>query len=343
MEALIPEKNRKPGVCYAVTSDGIEVPVIDVTNTSFRVEMGVKELEIAVEKAVLDVKNREKSPPAARQRQMEELLHESFLAPKIAGAQGKVLDGMSTYFLKLGPDNLGEGYAKSIDRLIAGSLPCLSNRIRLHDMARLMTDMLAPVLARRRGSPLCFVNIAGGPVMDSLNTLLLTRAEHPDTLRDRRIVIHVLDTDSTGPLFGARAAAALTTAGGPLSGLAVDVRHVPYDWSSRTPLRELLVSLRADNAVVAGSSEGGLFEYGSDEDIIANLNAFHDETAAETVVVGSVTRADGSARILNEASGAAVQLRDLEAFASLAAGAAWKVARMLESPLSHDVALVKDT
>ena len=55
-----------------------------------------------------DVKNREKSPPAERQRQMQELLHGSFLAPKIAGAHGKVLDGMSTYFLKLGPDNLGE-------------------------------------------------------------------------------------------------------------------------------------------------------------------------------------------------------------------------------------------
>ena len=42
LETLIPEKNRKQGVCYAVTADGIEVPVIDITNTRFRVEMGVR-------------------------------------------------------------------------------------------------------------------------------------------------------------------------------------------------------------------------------------------------------------------------------------------------------------
>ena len=186
---------------------------------------------------------------------------------------------MSTYFLKLGPDNLGEGYAKSVDRVIAGSLPCLSNRLRLQDMARLMTDALAPVLAARQGSPLHLVNIAGGPVMDSLNMLLLMRTEHPDALRGRGIVIHILDTDSTGPEFGARAAAALAATGGPLGGMAIDVRHVPYDWSSPTPLKELLASLRAASAVVAGSSEGGLFEYGSDQDIVSNLKVFHDETS----------------------------------------------------------------
>jgi hypothetical protein len=343
LETRIPEKNRKPGVCYAVTGDGIEVPVIDVTNACFRVEMGPTELATAVKKAVEDVKNREKTPPAEMQRQMQELLHGSFLAPRIAGARGKVLDGMSTYFLKLGPDNLGEGYAKSVDRVIAGSLPCLSNRLRLQDMARLMTDSLVPVLAARPGSPLHLVNIAGGPVMDSLNALILVQTEHPDALRHRGIVIHILDPDSAGPEFGARAASALAAPGGPLSGLAVDVRHVPYDWSFPTPLKELLVSLRATGAVVAGSSEGGLFEYGSDEDIVATLKIFHDETAGETAVVGSVTRADGDARVLNEASGAAVRLRGLPAFTSLVAHAGWKVARMRESPLSHDVVLMKDT
>ena len=28
----IPEQHKKPGVCYAVTDGGLELPVIDITN-----------------------------------------------------------------------------------------------------------------------------------------------------------------------------------------------------------------------------------------------------------------------------------------------------------------------
>ena len=31
----IPEQNKKPGVCYAVTDDGLELPVIDITHPAF--------------------------------------------------------------------------------------------------------------------------------------------------------------------------------------------------------------------------------------------------------------------------------------------------------------------
>lgn len=124
-------------------------------------------------------------------------------------------------------------------------------------------------------------------------------------------------------------------------GLAIEIRHEPYDWSSPELLRGLALSLGAREAVVAGSSEGGLFEYGSDEHIVANLKAFHEATGKDAVIVGTVTRADGSARILNEAGGAAIRLRGLEAFSTLAGSAEWHVARVVDSPLSHDVVLVK--
>ncbi len=35
MQIKIPEKNKKPGVCYTITDDGLELPVIDVTNPVF--------------------------------------------------------------------------------------------------------------------------------------------------------------------------------------------------------------------------------------------------------------------------------------------------------------------
>jgi hypothetical protein len=40
-----------------------EVPVIDVTNVSFHVQMAGTQLAIAFEKAVEDVKNKERTPP----------------------------------------------------------------------------------------------------------------------------------------------------------------------------------------------------------------------------------------------------------------------------------------
>jgi hypothetical protein len=344
MEILIPEKDKRPGMCYAVTGDGIEVPVIDVTHPGFRVDIDAQELAAATEKAVAEVKRQSQMPHAEQQPQLQELWNGSFLAPRIAAARGTVLDGMSTYFLKLGPDNLGRGYRKDIDRAIAGSLPCLSNRLRLQDMARLMSDSVAPLLAARPGRALHFVNIAGGPGMDSLNAILLVRREHPDLLRNRAIVIHLLDPDSAGPAFGARAATALQAGDGPLHGLGVDVRHEPYDWSSPGLLRELIRSPRAEDAVIAGSSEGGLFEYGSDEHVIANLRAFHEATDPAAVMVGTVTRADGFSRILYETGGgAAVRLRGMDAFEGLARAAGWRVARVVDNPLSHAVVLTKDT
>jgi hypothetical protein len=344
MSIRIAENDKRPRVSYAMTDDGIELPVIDVTSPAFRVDMSPHELAAATEKAMTDMKSRLQLPPQEQQRQIQGLWNESFLAPRIAAARGKVLDGMSTYFLKLGPANLGRGWARDIDYAIAASLPCLSNRLRLQDMARLQADSLAPLLDVRPGRPLHMLNIAGGPGMDSLGAILLLRREHPQLLGGRTIVVHLLDPDAAGPSFGARAVAAIQAVGGPLHGVDVEMRHEPYDWSSPRRLRELTLSVRAQDAVIACSSEGGLFEYGSDEDIVANLRAFGEAAGAQAVAAGSVTRADGFSRVLYEAGdGAAVRLRGMDAFADLAHIAGWRVTRVVDNPLSHSASLVRDT
>ena len=57
-------------------------------------------------------------------------------------------------------------------------------------------------------------------------------------------------------------------------------------------------------------------------------------------VVGSVTRADGFGRVLAEAGGgAAVRPRGRDAFAALARSAGWRVARVVDNPLSSVVSL----
>ncbi len=95
---------------------------------------------------------------------------------------------------------------------------------------------------------------------------------------------------------------------------------------------------------MAASSEGALFEYGSDEDVTGNLQVLSELAPPDTVVVGSVTRADDLGVKLNGAglgSRAALQFRGLEAFTALALRSGWKLTRAIDRPLSHDVLLEK--
>ncbi|HZM49312.1 MAG TPA: hypothetical protein VFE68_02420, partial [Vicinamibacteria bacterium] len=112
-------------------------------------------------------------------------LRRSVLGRALMGAAGTFLPGMPTYLLKLGPDHLGTGYAQEIDRRIAASPPGLGVRVRLLDVATLLAEGLAPLLAVARREPLHLVNIGGGPASDSLNALVVLRKEHPVLLEGR--------------------------------------------------------------------------------------------------------------------------------------------------------------
>jgi hypothetical protein len=163
-------------------------------------------------------------PPSALQAMRES----SILMRATTDAADSVLPGIATYLFKLGPANLGDGYASDLDRAIAAGITPLSMRLRLRHMARALADGLAPMLSSRPG-PLQIVNIAGGPAGDALNALILLWKERRELLC-RPVSIHVLDTDAAGPGFGARALEALRGAGAPLEGLNATLLHVPYDW-----------------------------------------------------------------------------------------------------------------
>jgi hypothetical protein len=184
--------------------------------------------------------------------------------------------------------------------------------------------------------PLDFVNIAGGPGMDSLNALLILRRDHPGILAEREVQISVLDLDEVGPRFGQAALAALVE--GPLRGSRVGFRHERYDWNEADGLRPTLNEVRARGAIAICSSEGGLFEYGTDAAVETNLRTLRDYPEVQAVV-GSVTRADAASRKLLETSSAALRPRGLNAFRDLAQKANWNVARVIEGPFSDQVVL----
>jgi len=333
------EKNRKPGVHYALAPHGpdeLELPVIDVTHPAFALALTEEEIAARVASSLAEQRSFDELPPQALR-----LLRESILGRGIAGSAGRFLSGLSTYLLKVGPDNLGDAYATPIDRRIAASAQALSVRLRLQDMATLLAEALAPRLAAAAGRPLRFVNIAGGPAMDSLNALILLRRDHPQALAGRQVRIDVLDQDADGPAFGARALAALTAPGGPLAAIDAQLLPIRSNWSDTGPLRDLLRELRTVGAVVVGSSEGGLFEYGSDADIAANLDCLRDEAPDHFVMTGSVTRDDETSRRLRRGSSHAIRPRGLEVFRALAARSGWRIARAVPRPLSDQVALVR--
>lgn len=337
------EKNKKPDLRYALApraKDGdLELPIIDVTHPAFAVALTEEELDAEVARFLAGPQPFTKLPPFLRRALLGLFLRKSLLARGIRKSEAAFLPGLSTYLLKLGPDNLGEAYATPIDRRIAASVPALSVRLRLQDMAMLLAETLAPRLAAEPGRSLRLVNIAGGPAMDSLNALILLRRDHPQALAGRRVWIDVLDQDQDGPTFGARALAALVASGGPLDGLDAKLLATRSNWSDTGPLGHLLRGIREEGSIAIASSEGGLFEYGSDGEIGATLACLRDEAPADFTVVGSVTRDDETSRRLRQGTRHAIRPRGLEVFRALAARGGWQIARAIGRPLSDQVVL----
>jgi hypothetical protein len=322
----------------ALTDDGQTWPVIDITDPAFSHEPTDAELDASGAAFLAEAARRARIPRFIHRFILRIVLRKSLLGPGLLAASGGFVTGLNTYLLKLGPDNLPAG-ASAIDRRIAESFPAISTRLRLKDVARLLAEDLESRLAPNDERPLVLVNIAGGPAADSLNALVLLRRARPGLLIGRRVEVRILDQDAHGPSFAARCAAALMHGDGPLAGLDLHVTHAVYDWRLTDGLRRCLDDARAANACVAISSEGGLFEYGLDAEVIANLRTMADAAPADTRVTGSVTRGDGPARAAQAATDVQVRPRTLDEFGALAASAGWTIDRAIARPFCFDVRL----
>lgn len=332
MPNLRPEANKKPGVCYALTPDGLELPVIDVTHPAF------------AEPALSDAELREgftrflkRSPFRRLPRFLRSMLFQRMMRRSLVGrclleARNSFVSGTSTYLMKLGPGMLGDAYAQPLDRHFAQGPSLVAMRLRLHDMAHYLAEALRPALEANPQAPLQFIDIAGGPAADAWNALLLLRRHRQDLLDDHPIAIDVFDQDEAGPAFGRAAVAALCAEAAPLHGLSVAFRRLAYDWRDTAALREALAARPADTIAVA-SSEGGLFEYGDDAAIVANLTVLA-QAGGVLAVAGTFTSDDHLSRKMRQDRGAATHPRPAAAFAALAAQSGWSIAQLREIPLS---------
>lgn len=323
-------------VVQAALPDGRSVPLIDIDHPAFAVNLSDAELEAQAETYERESgRLRELSPD------VRAALAQSTLGAAVMAASGTYLAGLPTYLFKLGPEHLG-AFDSPLDRRLAASFPALTMRIRLQDVVHLLAGGLRTALRDGEASrPLLLVNVAGGAAADSWNALMQLRREEPGRLDARRITIAVFDGDSEGPAFGAAAVRALHGRGAAFEGLDVEFRHIVYDWSDDGALERTLDELGAREAICGLSSEGGLFEYGSDADIVSNLRAFHSASSPDAVVVGTVTHDSERARRLANRSGAATIPRSLAAFSRLASLGGWEVESANERPFSRHVRLVK--
>lgn len=122
----------------------------------------------------------------------------------------------------------------------------------------------------------------------------------------------------THPAFGARLLEALQA-----EGAAATFHALVYDWAKPQQLKPLLDRLSRNGAALAGSTEGGLFEYASNEQIVANLEVTHAGAPDDCVMVGPVVRdassLDPRLRPAKNVEGRpAIRCLGLEAFGGLA-------------------------
>ena len=298
-------------VLYARTEDGVELPIVDVTNAAFAVAPTEAELSALCVEYVAESRRRRETPAP-----MVAALKSTRIGSGLIAASGTYLDGMTTYLLKVGAENLGSD-AHPIDRQIAASFPALMTRIRLQDMARLAADALAAQLEAERSRPVCLINIGGGVAADSWNALIHVQQGAA------RAAGGAGDCDcgagswtSGGGIRSAGCGGSGGLRGAPLEGLKIEFRHLPYTWAEAERLPELLDELGAKEAACVVSSEGGLFEYGSDAEIVANLVALREGSGVDAAIVGSVTREGEATSESRAAVGAATYPRTLEGLGS---------------------------
>jgi hypothetical protein len=326
-------------IAYAKTREGFELPVIDLTNPRFAVPDDPAAIRALHDASVAEERRRRLIPKFIMGLMLRRAAKKSRLIRALFRPDAGFLDGLSTYVMKLGADNLVPPYDTPIDRRLAASPHIVLLRLRMQQVAHLVAQGIADDLAGApAAAPLSLINIGGGPALDSINALILLRRARPELLR-RPIAIEVLDGSPDGAFFGANALAALQADPVPLAGLDIGMRHHDYDWDRPAALESLVEKLVSTGAIIAASTEGALLEYGSDQAIVANLLALRANGAGVRLVAGSVTCADETRRRMIAQTRFKLVPRGLAGFAPLAAQAGFRIAKAESALLSDQVLL----
>ncbi|RUT46599.1 hypothetical protein EJP82_12180 [Paenibacillus anaericanus] len=267
--------NQDQPIPYAVFENGIQFLIVDITHPLFNASIDEQAYHLSCLKSVRSIESLKKMPGFIRN-----------IFVKMSNVDNSYLSGMRTLLYKLGPD-LSRGIKLGFrDKWAVKQTSFMGLRIRLRDLCRRQSELLQTQLKQFPERNLCFFNIAGGAATDSINTLILIQESDPELLKGRKIEINILDIDTFGPNFAKRCIDVLMQPGERFYGLDIAVNIIHYDWSQSEAI--LKMSLERSGWIQLCSSEGGLFEYGSDSDIIENLNYFFTNSSEDARVTGSL-------------------------------------------------------
>jgi hypothetical protein len=281
------EKNKIAGLSYAFTENGIELPVLDITHPLFIKSINEEYLGKMLKKIEEKGEERAESFNKIPGFIKDYLARHSYIMAgfMLKETEDTFLSGISTLMMKYGPGIIGKGRGKFFDRLGSKALGAILLRMRVRDICQLEKNVLEAQLKANRSKKLCFINIAGGAACDSINTLILIYKIDHSLLKGREIEINVFDIDRFGPFFAANCIESLKSDGNYFSELNISLKYINYNWNKPSVLREFLSTKR--DCLTFASSEGGLFEYASDEEIIRNLNVLSENCPENTKTVGS--------------------------------------------------------
>jgi len=279
-------KNKLPGLSYAYTLNGVELPVMDITHPNFIScidEDKLKKMIPYVEKnAERNAKKFNRIPKFMKNY----FAKHSFAMAELMQGEESFATGISTLMMKLGPKLIGKGEKRFWDRQVTKGFGALLIRMRGRDISKCQAESLIPVLEKDPEKNLCFINIAGGAASDNINALFLIQKENAELLKNRKIEINVLDIDNFGPGFAERCIEALKMSGGKFHNLNISFSHIHYDWNYTKELGELLLSRK--DWIQLCSSEGGIFEYCSNNVIIQNLNTIYNNSSQDVIITGTL-------------------------------------------------------
>jgi hypothetical protein len=327
----IPEKNKVSGLSYVYTDCGLELPVLDITHPLFTASINEESLEALCKESAQRAKSMKEMPDA----QKKMILETSYIFGRYFNKDPHptYLSGMSTYMLKLGPNLIGGGEERNIDRMITMGVVSVAARMRLRDICRQQVNALVPQLMAAPGKELCLINIAGGAAADSINTLILVLEENQSLLKNRKIEINVFDIDIDSPNFAGRCVEALKTPGCHFHGLDISFNHLKYNWADTRDIIDFLA--KKSDCILTGTSEGGLFEYASDEEIKNNLDALYDNSADDMQFTGTVIHdidtVDPTMAAMAEESRGALRLRGTAGLETILEKTKWKLDNAMEN------------
>jgi hypothetical protein len=341
-----PETSQIPGLAYALTHNGIELPVLDITHPHFLSSIDEDHLD-EVSKASIQKMLALGGMSDDQKRTYYGQLSKSHVFGHVfvSDPSANFMSGMSTYVYKLGPNLIGGGQERDFDRSVSMEIGSVAARMRIRDLCRLQADAVIPQLESSPQENLCFMNIAGGAASDSINTLILILKENPILVRNRKIEINVLDIDTLGPHFALSCIEALKTQAHHFHGLDVAFRHVPHDWKDTDGLIPLLSNKK--HCIVMCASEGGLFEYGMDEDIIGNLNVLYDHAPDGMRIAGTLVhdtnRVHATVPAMVKATNAGLRFLGVSGLTGLLEKTGWRLESVQEkNPIYAVFTLKKD-